>query len=290
MEGTLHLVQSPDRRNEVRGITMRGAAIVSTARTGMGAASLFEFVCFTPKPGSGTSPLRHYQPVNQMAELFLIRHGQASFDGDDYDQLSALGYRQCQWLGEYFKERGVAFERIVCGEMTRHRQSADAICQGLGITAAYETHPGFNEFDFQKLLLGFGTTYPDQAVHDWRNQRDVFRCLRQAMLAWSQEELPETAVPERWQAFAQRVGRALDFARQGAVGKTLICTSGGTISMALSQLMGFDANTLINTNLGMRNASISHCFYKQGSTPYVTGFNSVPHLDTPERLASISYI
>ncbi|GGO85319.1 histidine phosphatase family protein [Marinobacterium nitratireducens] len=223
-----------------------------------------------------------------MAELYLIRHGQASFGGDDYDQLSTLGYRQCRWLGEYFRTREITFERIICGQMARHRQSADAICQSLDAAPAYETHHGFNEFDFEKLLLGYCQTFPEYAISDWQSPQDVYRCLRHAMRSWSRGELPDSAVPESWQAFEQRVNRALDFARRDATGNTLVCSSGGPISMALSQLMGFGADTLISTNLQMRNSSITHCFYTPARTT-VTGFNSVPHLDSPYSLELITY-
>ncbi|MBN8464677.1 MAG: histidine phosphatase family protein, partial [Dechloromonas sp.] len=67
-----------------------------------------------------------------MAELYLVRHGQASFGTGDYDRLSALGERQGVWLGEYFGERGIAFDRVVTGSLRRHRQTADAIFRGLG--------------------------------------------------------------------------------------------------------------------------------------------------------------
>ena len=42
-----------------------------------------------------------------MGTLYLVRHGQASFGADDYDNLSPLGHQQRQRLGEYFKERGL---------------------------------------------------------------------------------------------------------------------------------------------------------------------------------------
>ena len=35
-----------------------------------------------------------------MATIYLIRHGQASFGSDDYDQLSQLGIRQAEVTGE----------------------------------------------------------------------------------------------------------------------------------------------------------------------------------------------
>ena len=86
-----------------------------------------------------------------MAELFLVRHGQASFGTGNYDRLSALGERQGVWLGEYFAERGIAFDRVVTGSMRRHRQTADAIFRGLGSSAGYDEDPGLNEYDFRAL-------------------------------------------------------------------------------------------------------------------------------------------
>ena len=68
-----------------------------------------------------------------MAELFMVRHGQASFGTGNYDQLSALGERQGVWLGEYFAERGIAFDRVVTGSMQRHRQTA-AAWEALNVT------------------------------------------------------------------------------------------------------------------------------------------------------------
>jgi broad specificity phosphatase PhoE len=41
-----------------------------------------------------------------MGTLYLVRHGQASFGADDYDQLSELGRRQSVRLGEYLRGKG----------------------------------------------------------------------------------------------------------------------------------------------------------------------------------------
>ncbi|VAV98863.1 hypothetical protein MNBD_ALPHA02-2245, partial [hydrothermal vent metagenome] len=42
-----------------------------------------------------------------MAEIYLIRHGQASFHSDNYDKLSDLGRLQSRYLGQYFTERAI---------------------------------------------------------------------------------------------------------------------------------------------------------------------------------------
>ena len=39
-----------------------------------------------------------------MKEIFFVRHGQASFGKENYDQLSELGVEQSKKLGEYLQK------------------------------------------------------------------------------------------------------------------------------------------------------------------------------------------
>ncbi|MEK7919640.1 phosphoglycerate mutase family protein, partial [Burkholderia contaminans] len=88
-----------------------------------------------------------------MAELFLVRHGQASFGTDDYDRLSAAGKQQGVWLGEYFAQQALTFDRVICGTLNRHAQTVDAILRGMGREGApVDRHPGLNEYDFHGLF------------------------------------------------------------------------------------------------------------------------------------------
>ena len=67
-----------------------------------------------------------------MGTLYLVRHGQASFGADDYDQLSDLGRRQSVRLGEYFAERGIRFDALLAGTLRRQQQTLAGILEGLG--------------------------------------------------------------------------------------------------------------------------------------------------------------
>lgn len=87
-----------------------------------------------------------------MAEITLVRHGQASFGSENYDQLSELGIQQSIWLGEHLKRLNYSFDRVVMGTMARHRQTAEGILRGLGSSLSIETHSGLNEYNFQGLL------------------------------------------------------------------------------------------------------------------------------------------
>src|SRR4051812_44051919 len=59
-----------------------------------------------------------------MSMLSLVRHGQASFFSDNYDQLSPLGEQQARLLGEYWVRRGVRFDEIYTGPRVRQIETA----------------------------------------------------------------------------------------------------------------------------------------------------------------------
>ena len=51
-----------------------------------------------------------FKPDTFVGNLYLIRHGQASFGADDYDVLSPVGVRQSQALGEHLAQLGVRLD------------------------------------------------------------------------------------------------------------------------------------------------------------------------------------
>ena len=82
-----------------------------------------------------------------MAELILVRHGQASFGADDYDKLSDLGWRQSRWLGEYLAARGTRFDRVIRGSLRRHTETLDGIGEGMGKPLDGREDARLNEYD-----------------------------------------------------------------------------------------------------------------------------------------------
>ena len=67
-----------------------------------------------------------------MGTLYLVRHGQASFGADDYDQLSELGQRQSVRLGEYLASRDITFDAVYTGTLRRQVQTWEGIALGMG--------------------------------------------------------------------------------------------------------------------------------------------------------------
>lgn len=225
-----------------------------------------------------------------MPELLLVRHAQASLGTDDYDRLSELGHRQAWWLGEYFRYRGHQFDRVICGDMRRHRETADGIFRGMELDRPdAESDPRWNEFDFQALIRAYLEQHPEAAPPPGAPVGSFMRVLRDAIAAWSENRV-DRALPERFADFEDRVRGGLDAAgaHPGAPRRILVVSSGGAISMALRQVLQAPARTMVHMNLQLRNSSVSQVFLN-GTRMHFAGFNHVPHLDRPEREESITY-
>src|SRR3990172_9166132 len=59
-----------------------------------------------------------------MSTLALVRHAQASFFSDNYDQLSPLGEEQARLLGQYWVRRGMRFDEVYTGPRVRQIETA----------------------------------------------------------------------------------------------------------------------------------------------------------------------
>lgn len=225
-----------------------------------------------------------------MSELFLVRHAQASFGTDDYDRLSELGHRQAGWLGEYFRYRGLCFDQVVCGNMTRHRQTADGIIRGMGLEPVLpDTDPAWDEFDFEAIVTAWLEENPHEQPQPGASVQTFSRILRSALLAWAEDRL-SGPLPERWNRFEGRVkaGLASLTGRPGDRRRILLVSSGGAISMALRQVLEAPVGAMVHMNLQLRNSSISHLFFNPRNIHF-SGFNHVPHLDHPDRSGAITY-
>lgn len=229
-----------------------------------------------------------------MSQLYLVRHGQASFGADNYDQLSPLGLQQAQWLGDYFSELGIHFDRIITGSMLRQQQTAKGILQAMNLEQSLECDTGFNEFDFHTLAAVYCQVAGIETPGTADGGRLFFQMLRRAMEAWSQDELhaahPDcTDTLETWQQFHDRVDQALQSITAAETEQSvLVVSSGGAMAMAVSQVLGCGVETLINLNMQTRNTGTHHFYFNQRGLQLTT-FNSLPHLQRKDRLHCLTY-
>jgi broad specificity phosphatase PhoE len=214
-----------------------------------------------------------------MGTLYLVRHGQASFGADDYDQLSPLGRRQSVRLGEHFREHGLRFDAVITGTLRRHVQTWQGLSEGLGWAAEPLGWPGLNEYDSAALLDALPTK-PTQDPNTPEGYRQHFRLLRDALRLWMDGALAPRGMPT-YTDFVAGVTGALDHVRTRHSGNVLIVSSGGPIATAVGHLLGTRPETTIELNLRMRNTSVTELSFNPKRHTLVS-FNTLPHLSRPE--------
>ncbi|MEP6020203.1 MAG: histidine phosphatase family protein [Paracoccaceae bacterium] len=213
-----------------------------------------------------------------MAELILIRHGQAAFGSDNYDQLTDLGQQQSAALKQHLDLTRWHPDCILSGTMVRHAQTLKAMQ-----LEPDDTHAGFNEYDFHDLLsVRFGGQTPKDVLQD---RKTHFRILRDTILDWQDGGLE--AVEESWNTFTQRTSSALAAAMAKQARRVLIVTSGGVIGQLVATTLNAPSATMVDLNLQVKNTSVSSFVFSKGRVS-LNGFNATPHFDQQPELLSYS--
>ena len=221
-----------------------------------------------------------------MSEIFLIRHGQASFGAQDYDRLSDLGHRQCAELGAWMQARGLRFEAVLRGSLRRHRESLEALASNLpGLPDALEW-PGLNEYDSEAVVR---CVHPGELPRPDTPEayRQHFRLLREGLARWMAGEVQPEGMPS-WQGFLQGVTSALDHVRTRHEGDVLLVSSGGPIATAVAHVLQAPPATAIELNLRIRNSALTEFAFTPKRHMLVT-YNTLPHLDHPERQGWVTF-
>src|SRR6267142_1114765 len=78
--------------------------------------------------------------AHALGQIYLVRHGQASFGAEDYDELSDLGAQQSRLLGGWLARLGQPLTCVVTGSLKRHRQTADACMAAVPASLKSEGH------------------------------------------------------------------------------------------------------------------------------------------------------
>ncbi len=214
-----------------------------------------------------------------MGTLYLVRHGQASFGADDYDQLSARGHDQARRLGEYWRERGMVFDAVLVGTLRRHRQTLDGIGEGLeGLTAPVTSLPGLNEYDSHALLTAIHPQ-PLPRPDTPELYRQHFRLLCDALAQWMAGVISPKGMPS-WDDFSAGVHGALEQVRQQhSAQNVLLVSSGGPISAAVGQVLGTSPEATIALNMRIRNSAVTE-FSISPRRLMLQTFNTLNHLDS----------
>jgi len=221
-----------------------------------------------------------------MGTLYLVRHGQASFGADDYDQLSAIGERQCVRLGEYFSARGRRFEAVLTGGLRRHAQSLAGIAQGLSGMPQPLVWPGLDEYNGHAVIAAIHPA-PLPRPDTPELFREHFRLLRTGLAQWMVGATAPAGMPS-YADFVAGVNGALEHVRREFEGDVLIVSSGGPISTAVGQVLGTPSATTIDLNMRIRNSAVTEFVFSAQRHTLLT-FNTLPHLDPVDDAGLITY-
>jgi broad specificity phosphatase PhoE len=227
-----------------------------------------------------------------MGQLTLVRHGQASFGADDYDQLSDLGKRQSIRLGAYWRQTTVhkpdalKFDAVFMGSLKRHRQTWEGIAEGAGLNMTPEIWPGLNEYDSHALIE---TVHPEPLAKPDTPEmyKHHFRLLRTALQKWMAGETQPHGMPS-YAAFAEGIQAVLTRVRTHHQGRALLVSSGGPISTAVGQVLGAPAETSIELNLRIRNTAVTD-FIFSNSRHMLLSYNNLPHLEDSEHHSWVTF-
>jgi len=236
-----------------------------------------------------------------MSWLTLVRHAQASFHADHYDQLSPLGEQQACRLGEAWARHNWTPDEVYVGPRSRQQQTADAVAACFERAGLHFPKPivlaELDEYDLSGIL---GRLVPKLARENAEfarlseSQRDgatnrererSFQKMFEPLMRYWQTTRGTYGGLESWSAFGERVGRGLRrMTQQSARSRRVAAfTSGGFIGTAIQRVLAAPDATALEINWRLRNCAVTE-FVFSGERITLDSFNSVAHLAEPELL------
>lgn len=247
-----------------------------------------------------------------MKLISLVRHGQASFGADNYDQLSPKGIAQTQWLGDSFRQSGRQVHALMSGEMQRQKDSLKHFLSHYyvtreGIELAEVTHhvqhpltnqmpstitlpvllaedSGFNEFNHEQILYKARLDFEDKASfmaylsRQPQPELSFTEVFSQAVSRWQSGKF-DSDYDESWQGFLQRTWGGFErlIAQTGKHEHAMVFTSGGVIASIMQQVMKLSDVQAFDLNWHIANASV-HQFRVSDSGIFLQTFNEFSYL------------
>ncbi len=233
-----------------------------------------------------------------MGQIFLVRHGQASFGKANYDQLSELGFEQARLLGQWYANTRQPFSKVINGGMLRHRQTADACMEVLPkkllIETEWITDADFAEFDHQEVLLRHCPEFADAVafkallasqVDPPRALEHVFRAAMQRWMSCAHDG----DYAETWPDFRRRCARALErLDTDSSQQTTIVFTSGGVIAALIQHLLGLQDFQVMELNWTLANCAVTKLLHRPGQFT-LSYLNNYAHLEWLGQPGAVTY-
>jgi len=235
-----------------------------------------------------------------MSEIYLIRHAQASFGGENYDQLSAVGIRQAQILASHLARLGRPFDRVYCGTMERQKHTARETLESyekIGVSLPQpEILSAFDEYDSHTVwdaqipqMLEQDPSLSEDLDRVYTDRKAFQRLFEAVMNRWITGTYDPPDGP-RWHEFTRGVREGLRklMESHGPKKQLAVFTSGGPISVALQTSLKLSDQKTMGISWQIMNASITRLKYN-ASGMTLAGFNDVTHLELEKDKDLLTY-
>ena len=235
-----------------------------------------------------------------MSMIYMIRHGQASFGKEDYDQLSPLGKTQAAILAQHLLNTGFHPDAVYSGTMARQTATAQEVLSAYRVADRkgpdLEVLSGFNEYDTAAIVTALfpGMVNDDPSLNDelpkmYVSKASFKRVFEAAMLRWVTGEF-DTPEIESWEEMKTRVAGSLRLIteRHGRGRAIAVFTSGGPIAASLAHVLGISGERAMRLNWQLMNSSVSRFMYNEERIT-LAGFNAITHLELAGDPTLITY-
>jgi broad specificity phosphatase PhoE len=232
-----------------------------------------------------------------LSSLYLMRHGQAGLR-HRYDTLSDLGRAQARRLGEYLAAQNIRFAALYSGALSRQQETAGEVAgafQRAGLAVPeIQIDRNWNEFDLDMVYKAIA---PRLSAEDPEFQAGHEKLLRQlnddnspvhrtwtqcdtlVVRAWVEGRYEVHG--ESWEAFRERVCRALETLKRFPSGDTIAIFSSATpIAVWIGMALGLNARHTLRLAGVTYNAALTTMRVREDDLALFS-FNGTPHLPEP---------
>ncbi|GAA6135370.1 histidine phosphatase family protein [Oceaniserpentilla sp. 4NH20-0058] len=224
-----------------------------------------------------------------MADIFLIRHGQASFGKENYDALSDLGKQQAVVLGRSLAST-IKPTQLICGTLNRQQQTLEGLVTGYeqvtgsSLELPVQIKPEFNELDHTNILTVHDERFADpeymkREILTQPEANKVFhKIYTQAIFNWFEGK--DGDYTESFDEFYQRVTGAVNNIISNAQSKEriVVVSSAGSISMCLQDVLGVSAKKAFELNEVMANTAVNRFVFNGSGKLNLSYYNNFHHL------------
>ena len=220
-----------------------------------------------------------------MANLLIVRHGQASFGAENYDQLSPLGQRQADLTGEFLCQMGTRLSAAYSGDLSRQRETGQRVLDQLEQAPELIIDHRFNEVQTDEqievmmpLLVERDARFADLVAAMDTDTKSFQKIIETVFNYWVSPECDVSGI-QSWQDYHGGVVNAFESAMASAASgtDTAIFTSGGTIATIVGHVLKLTSDRVYEFYEPVFNCSITRIIFNARKCSLST-FNDVGHL------------